>query len=74
MPQLIETEHYIFVHGGLPEGDPGDWDGWNCMKNDDFMGQGRKFDKWVIVGHWPVMLYRETSPSRQPHNRPREPT
>ena len=57
MPQVIETESYIFVHGGLPKGDPGHWDGWDCMKNDDFMGQGRKFDKWVIVGHWPVQLY-----------------
>lgn len=59
MPQVIETDKYIFVHGGLPEGDPKTWDGWYCMKNDDFMGQGRKFDKWVIVGHWPVMLYRQ---------------
>ncbi len=57
MPQVIETDSYIFVHGGLPKGDPGHWDGWDCMKNDDFMGQGRKFDKWVIVGHWPVQLY-----------------
>ena len=27
------------------------------MKNDNFLGQGRSFDRWVIVGHWPVMLY-----------------
>ena len=67
MPQVIETEHYIFVHGGLPEGDPATWDGWYCMKNDDFMEQGRKFDKWVIVGHWPGHHLR------QPHHRPREP-
>lgn len=58
-PHVLETEYYTFVHGGLPEGDPKGWDGWYCMKNDNFMGQGRKFDKWVIVGHWPVMLYRE---------------
>ena len=57
LPALIETEKYIFVHGGLPEGAPEDWDGWKCMKNDDFLGQGRAFDKWVVVGHWPVMLY-----------------
>lgn len=57
LPHVIETEHYSFVHGGLPEGDPASWDAHKCMKNDNFMGQGRKFDKWVIVGHWPVMLY-----------------
>ncbi len=66
MPQLIETEHYVFVHGGIPEGGPGDWDGWDLMKNDNFMGQGRKFSKWVIVGHWPVMLYREDITDAKP--------
>ncbi len=57
MPHVLETEHHTFVHGGLPPGEPAGWDGWDCMKNDNFMGQGRKFGKWVIVGHWPVQLY-----------------
>ena len=56
-PHVLETEHYTFVHGGLPEGAPECWDGWECMKNDDFMGQGRSFPRWVIAGHWPVQLY-----------------
>jgi len=59
LPHVIDTPHYTFVHGGLPEGEPDTWEAVRCMKNDDFMGQGRSFDKWVIVGHWPVMLYRE---------------
>ncbi len=54
---ILETPHYTFVHGGLPEGAPEDWDAWNCTKNDDFLSQGRSFDKWQIVGHWPVVLY-----------------
>lgn len=56
-PDVIRTEHYDFVHGGLPEGPPETWDGWACTKNDAFLRQGRRFDRWVIVGHWPVMLY-----------------
>ncbi len=59
LPHVIETEHYTFVHGGLPEGESENWDAYRCMKNDAFLKQGRRFDKWVIVGHWPVMLYRE---------------
>jgi len=59
MPEIIETEHYTFVHGGLPEGDPAAWDAWHCMKYDRFLDTQQHFDKWVIVGHWPVMLYRE---------------
>ena len=56
-PHVIRTAHYDFVHGGLPEGPPETWDDWACAKNDNFLRQGRHFDKWVIVGHWPVMLY-----------------
>jgi len=59
LPEIIETPHYTFVHGGLPEGDPAGWDAWHCMKYDHFLTTTRRFDRWVIVGHWPVMLYRE---------------
>ncbi len=59
MPEVLDTPHYTVVHGGLPEGDPETWDGWACMKYDHFMTTPRRFDKWVIVGHWPVMLYHE---------------
>lgn len=59
-PEIIETERFLFVHGGLPEGDPADWDAWKCMKYDHFLTTDRRFDKWVIVGHWPVMLYHES--------------
>ena len=59
MPEVLDTPHYTFVHGGLPEGPPETWDAWACMKYDNFMATPRRFDKWVIVGHWPVMLYHE---------------
>jgi len=59
MPEIIETEDYIFVHGGLPAGDPAAWDAWKCMKYDAFLDSAPAYAKWVIVGHWPVMLYRE---------------
>ena len=59
LPHIIETPHYTFVHGGLPKGDPDGWTAWNCMKYDHFMTCGRRFDKWVVCGHWPVMLYHE---------------
>ncbi len=59
MPEVIDTPHYTFVHGGLPEGAPETWDAWACMKYDHFMETRRRFEKWVVVGHWPVMLYHE---------------
>ena len=59
LPHILETPDYTFVHGGLPEGDPSGWDAFKVMKYDYFASQGRRFDKWVIVGHTPCVLYRE---------------
>lgn len=58
-PIIMETEHYIFVHGGISEPNIHEANPYKCMKNDDFLGQGLAFDKWQIVGHWPVVLYGE---------------
>ena len=67
LPTILETEHLVFVHGGVPSLDHMDQlERWGCMKNDDFLGQGRSFDKYVIVGHWPVTLYNPAIPSAAP--------
>ena len=59
MPTVIETQNHIFVHGGIPREDRlEELENFPLLKNDDFLGQGLSFHKWVIVGHWPVTLYR----------------
>lgn len=58
MPHILEAGNFIFVHGGVPREDRlEELSAYGCMKNDDFMGQGHSFQKWVVVGHWPVTLY-----------------
>lgn len=58
LPQIIETPHYTFVHGGIyPDKALEEHTAGEVMKFDNFMNKGYVFDKWVIVGHWPVMLY-----------------
>ena len=61
LPHIIESEDYVFVHGGLPpEGEEWErWEGWKCMKYDRFADGQRRFDKWVVCGHTPVVLYRQ---------------
>ena len=59
LPIAIDTEEHTFVHGGISSRGMLESEPWRCMKNDDFLGQGLSFDKWQIVGHWPVALYRE---------------
>ncbi len=67
MPHILEAGRYLFVHGGVPrEGRLEELDAHGCMKNDDFMGQGLSFRRWVVVGHWPVTLYRPDIPSAAP--------
>ena len=67
MPTILETEHLVFVHGGVPSLEHMEQlDRWRCMKNDNFRGQGHAFSKYVIVGHWPVTLYHPHIPSAAP--------
>lgn len=67
LPTILETEHLVFVHGGVPSLEHMEqFNRWKCMKNDNFRGQGHSFDKYVIVGHWPVTLYHEDIPSAAP--------
>lgn len=60
LPIIIETQNFIFVHGGLPTDDidslVGD-DAFNVLKIDAFIKKNLYFPKYVIVGHWPVTLY-----------------
>ena len=67
MPQILVNDDYLLVHGGVPrETDLEHLNAHNCMKNDNFLGQDHAFDKWVIVGHWPVTLYRPDIQSAAP--------
>jgi protein phosphatase len=67
MPTILETEHLVFVHGGVPSLEGMETlERWHCMKNDNFLSQGHAFSKWVIVGHWPVTLYDPHIPSAAP--------
>lgn len=67
LPHILETENFIFVHGGVPREDRlEELPAYSCMKNDDFVGRGLRFKKWVVVGHWPVTLYNLQVPTAKP--------
>lgn len=59
-PTIIETQKFIFVHGGIPHERLEELVGTEAMpyiKVDHFLEEGLSFSKWVVVGHWPVSLY-----------------
>ncbi|MBQ4073580.1 MAG: serine/threonine protein phosphatase [Clostridia bacterium] len=69
LPSILETEEMIFVHGGIPHERLDELEGtdqYPYLKRDDFMAEGLSFKKWVIVGHWPVALYRVGIPDYRP--------
>ena len=58
LPHAIVTDREIFVHSGLRPDLPVEEQSVHTLtKFDNFRGAGYAFDKWVVVGHWPVVLY-----------------
>ena len=66
---ILETPEYIFVHAALPHERLSELEGtdnWPLVKTDDFYGSAPAFSRWVVTGHWPVPLMRETLQSANP--------
>ncbi len=60
LPHAIETDKFIFAHAGMDGSKPlEDNNTSELMHRDAFLREGQSFAKWVIVGHWPVVLYGE---------------
>ncbi|MBQ7044266.1 MAG: metallophosphoesterase [Clostridia bacterium] len=70
LPAVIETQSYVFVHGGLREkqvSDNSDKGVLELTKYDAFAENAPHiFDKYVIAGHWPVVLYGNDVPQMNP--------
>lgn len=66
LPHIIETQNYTFVHAGLENENIHNQDAMKCMKTQNFMNVSQGFDKWVIVGHWPVSNYHTKIPNHNP--------
>jgi len=67
LPDIIETEEYIFVHAGLGPGTINEQDTKHCHKNDDFAAFGENnTGKWVVVGHMPTINLRTDYASNNP--------
>ena len=60
LPHAVETEDFIIAHSGVHADKPlGAHRVGELIKYDDFLNHAGRFSKWVVVGHWPVMLYHE---------------
>lgn len=67
LPHAITAGRYVFAHAGADPTKPlSEHTAEELMRCDAFMKLGRRFEKWVVVGHWPVMLYGENIVSAAP--------
>jgi len=70
LPTIVETQKFIFVHGGLRKRKVSDNLNNSVMqltKYDAFVENTQDvFDKYVIAGHWPVVLYSSDIPQMNP--------
>lgn len=67
LPHVITAGSFIFAHAGVDPSKPlSGHSAEELMRCDAFMTLGRRFEKWVVVGHWPVMLYGENIVSAAP--------
>jgi len=58
MPDALETERFVFAHAGMTPGKPlRAHTGEELNRIDRFLEREMRFDRWVIVGHYPVVLY-----------------
>lgn len=58
LPHALETENFVFTHAGMDDKKPlREHTVDELFRVDRFMTLDRSFDKWVVVGHYPVQLY-----------------
>lgn len=60
LPTLLETQKYVFVHGGLRDteiaaNEKRDYS--ELLKYDNFYAEAPAFEKYIVVGHYPTTLY-----------------
>ena len=57
-PYILETNDYIFVHAGIdPKKELHEQDVNTCISAPAFANIKHKFEKMIIVGHWPASNY-----------------
>lgn len=60
LPHALETERFIFAHAGVTPGKPlREHRRQELNRVDAFLEHAVRGERWVIVGHWPVVLYGE---------------
>lgn len=66
MPHIVEIGDYVFAHAAIFPNRMEEMKPSQVMRADAFMEMGFRFDKYHVVGHWPVVLYCKEIPDCNP--------
>ena len=67
LPDILESPIVTFVHAGIQPGDLNKQPYSYCLTAPAFADQTHRFEKTVIVGHWPVSNYRDDIINANPY-------
>lgn len=60
VPHAIDAGNFVFAHAGMTPGKPlEEHSPTELDRVDALLKTDRHYDRWLVVGHWPVMLYGE---------------
>jgi len=63
----VETPHFIFTHASvLPGKTLREHTAGELFRHNAYLSENVKNEKWVVVGHWPVVLYHENIVNANP--------
>lgn len=66
LPHIIKMEDFIFAHAGITSDPLETQNSRQVLRRDAFIEEGRCFDDYVIVGHWPSANYGKTKGDYNP--------
>lgn len=69
LPAILIMGDFIFVHAGVPTDhldELKDTEVFSYLKREEFLRENVAFEKYVVVGHWPVCLYRDNEDNMAP--------
>ena len=67
IPHAIDAGNFVFAHAGMTPGKPlEEHSPTELDRVDELLKTERSFDRWLIVGHWPVMQYCEEIENANP--------
>lgn len=66
LPHVIETPKFVFAHAQIMPGEIEEMEPRDVYRAEAFLSKGFSFDRYVVVGHWPTLRYKEYKRNANP--------